>query len=64
LSSSNASGNNVVFGVIVKCPPGGQFHQSFFAKQKVARAKLLAKNSPFNFTNILPQIALMKFVQY
>ena len=41
----------------------GRFHQSFFAKRKFAGAQLAAKNSPFNFTNILPQTA-QKFAQF
>jgi hypothetical protein len=32
--------------------PWGRFHQTFFAKQKVAGAGRLSKKLPFNFTNI------------
>ncbi len=35
----------------------GWFHQKFFAKRKDTGAQHLAKNLPFNFTNILPQSA-------
>ena len=31
--------------------PWGQFHQTFLAKRQFASPQLLAKNSPFNFTN-------------
>ncbi len=43
--------------------PRGRFHQTLCTKQKVAGAQHLAKNSLFNFTNVLPKAALVKFTK-